>query len=110
MHGTAPDTKLQPLCYEHHSKMMLRKLATNGNGLAFACREPSCVVHYSSSEGYYLGAQDLHPVMQDSMSPHHHCSRDGFPLYLLEVQPKHPSFRLWRCPKCGMSRAAGSLA
>jgi len=110
MPGTAPASRFHPLCYEHHSRMALRKLASSGNGLAFACREPHCVVHYSSSEGYFLGTQNRRPTIQGPLTPHHNCSSDGFPLYLLEVQPKHPSFRLWRCPKCGMSRAAGSLA
>ncbi len=109
MLGSAPATKVRPLCYEHHSKMTLRKLVSSEGGMAFACREPDCVVHYSGSEGYFLSAQDQLLIVQGPIPPHQYCSSDGFPMYLLEVQPKHPSFRLWRCPKCGMSRAAGSL-
>jgi hypothetical protein len=28
-------------------------------------------------------------------------------MYLAEVQPEHRSFRLWRCPKCGLHRVGG---
>jgi hypothetical protein len=44
------------------------------------------------------------------VAPREQCSIDGHPMYLLEVQPQHPSFRLWRCPKCNMSRSAGTLS
>ena len=30
-------------------------------------------------------------------------------MYLLEVQPEHPNFRLWRCPHCNMGRLGGQL-
>jgi hypothetical protein len=30
-------------------------------------------------------------------------------MYLAEVQPDHRSFRLWRCPKCGLHRVGGKL-
>lgn len=30
-------------------------------------------------------------------------------MYLAEVQRGHPSFRLWRCPKCGLNRAGGEF-
>jgi hypothetical protein len=109
MPGPAPASKIHPLCYEHHSKMTLRKLASSESGMAFACRESNCVVHYSRSEGYFLSAQNQLLIRQGPVPPHQYCSSDAFPMYLLEVQPKHPSFRLWRCPKCGMSRAVGSL-
>jgi len=109
MPASALASKIRPLCYEHHSKMARRKSSSNEDGLAFACREPHCVVHYSRMEGYFLSARDQLMLREGPIPPHQYCSSDGFPMYLLEVQPKHPSFRLWRCPKCCMSRAAGSL-
>jgi len=30
-------------------------------------------------------------------------------MYLLEVQPEQPGFRLWRCPHCNMSLLGGQL-
>ena len=109
MPAPALASKIHPLCYEHHSKMTPRKSPSTEDGLAFACREPHCVVHYSRLEGYFLSARNQLLLRQGPIPPHQYCSSDGFPMYLLEVQPKHPSFRLWRCPKCCMSRAAGSL-
>ena len=109
MPGTIPINSIRPLCYEHHSEMTLPELASNEYGLAYACRELDCLVHYTRSRGYFLNTQNRDLIEQE-LAPHEHCSVDGHPMYLLEVQPAHPSFRLWRCPKCNMSRGAGTLS
>ena len=110
MPGIAPATNIHPLCYEHHSEMTLPDLASNndGLGLVYACRELECLVHYSRRRGYFLNTQDRH-IIEQYPGPVEHCSGDGYPLYLLEVQPEHPSFRLWRCPQCNVSRGGGVL-
>jgi len=109
MLGTAPASSIHPLCYEHHSEMTLLKFVSSQDGIAYACQEPDCFVHYSRSDGYFLNAQNHLPIDQTEILPRQYCSRDGHPMYLLEVQPKHPNFRLWRCPKCSMSVSAGQL-
>ena len=108
MPGTAPVNSIHPLCYEHHSEMALPKLASNEDGLPYACRELACLVHYTRSRGYFLNTPDR-GMIDKYPGPREHCSIDGYPMYLLEVQPEHPSFRLWRCPKCKMSRVGGAL-
>jgi len=109
MPGTARINSIRPLCYEHHSEMALPELAPNEYGLGYACRELACLVHYTRSRGYFLNTPNRDLIEQDP-PPREHCPIDGHPMYLLEVQPKHPSFRLWRCPKCNMSQSAGTLS
>jgi hypothetical protein len=109
MPGLAPTSTIHPLCYEHHSEMTLHKLALSQDGMTYACPEPDCFVHYSKLDGYFLNTQDRFQIDRCPTPPHQYCPSDGYPMYLLEVQPKHPSFRLWRCPKCNMSRSGGQL-
>jgi hypothetical protein len=109
MPGTIPINSIRPLCYEHHTEMTLPELAPDDYGLAYACREFDCLVHYTRSRGYFLNTQNRDLIEQE-VAPREQCSIDGHPMYLLEVQPQHPSFRLWRCPKCNMSRSAGTLS
>jgi len=109
MPALAPISKIHPLCYEHHSQMTLPDVATNEDGLVFACPESFCFVHYNRLEGYFLNTRDPSQIEQSPSPPHQYCSNDSYPMYLAEVQPEHPSFRLWRCPKCGLHRAGGEL-
>jgi len=105
---SAPVTTIHPLCYEHHSEMILPDHASNEDSLPYACREFDCLVHYSRSGGYFLNTASRE-LIELYPPPRERCSIDGHPMYLLEVQPEHRSFRLWRCPKCNMSRSAGTL-
>jgi hypothetical protein len=109
MPALAPTSKIHPLCYEHHSEMTLPDVVSSGEESVYACQEPSCVVHYSNVEGYFLNTQDQLSLKESPAPPHQYCSDDKYPMYLVEVQPEHPSFRLWRCPKCGFSRIGGQL-
>lgn len=77
--------------------------------MTYACDEPDCLVHYRRSDGYFLNTQDQLLIKGAPIPPHQYCSKDRYPMYLLEVQPDQPSFRLWRCPKCNMSRGGGTL-
>jgi len=109
MPAAAPVSKIHPLCYEHHCEMTFPDVATNGDELVYACQEPRCLVHYNHLEGYFLNTQNLSLIEQSPAPPHQYCSNDNFPMYLAEVQPEHRSFRLWRCPKCGLHRVGGEL-
>ena len=109
MPGTALATRIHPLCYEHHSEMTLRKFSANQYGMVYACHKRKCVVHYSVSDGYFLDMQDEVVNGQCSTPPHRYCCKDRYPMYLFEVQPQHSSFRLWRCPKCGVNLSSGQL-
>jgi hypothetical protein len=109
MPSTASANRIHPLCYEHHSEMHVRESSLSEDGMTYACDEPECLVHYSKTDGYFLNTQDQFLIKKAPIPPHQYCSRDRYPMYLLEVQPDQPSFRLWRCPKCNMSRAGGTL-
>ena len=89
--------------------MKLNGSSSCEDGLDYACDEPDCLVHYSGSEGYFLNSRDPVRIKRCPIPPHQYCSKDRYPMYLLEVQPNHPSFRLWRCPKCNMTRCSGTL-
>ena len=107
MPALADRINIHPLCYEHHSEMAVPKVVSNRRELVFACQQPSCFVHYSNRDGYFLNTQDRVLIKQCPAPPHQFCSYDKFPMYLVEVQQEQPSFRLWRCPKCGLSRLGG---
>lgn len=101
--------RIHPLCYEHHSEMALRELSSSEDGMTYACQEPDCFVTYTRSDGYFLNTQDQLLIKEGPIPPLQYCLKDDCPMYLLEVQPDQPSFRLWRCPKCNMSLGGGTL-
>jgi hypothetical protein len=109
MPGAAPASRIHPLCYEHHCEMKPHESSSSEDGMDYSCDEPECLVHYSRSDGYFLNTQDQVLIKKAPIPPHQYCSKDRYPMYLLEVQPDQPSFRLWRCPKCSMSRGGGTL-
>lgn len=110
MLALARSKRIDPLCFEHHSEMKPCKSDSNGDGTTYACRVSDCFVHYSRSDGYFLNTENQQLLIdQCPAPPHQYCSSDRYPMYLAEVQPEHPSFRLWRCPKCGLNRAGGEL-
>jgi hypothetical protein len=99
---------LQPLCYEHHLEMRLiqvpqRTGSEPAQTLVHACPERNCFVHYDSSRGYFIVTDNGNGIDQGTM-PEVWCSQDGLPMYLAEVLQAQRSFRLWRCPKCNLSR------
>jgi hypothetical protein len=110
MPGAAPASRIHPLCYEHHSEMKVREFSLSEDGIAYACQEPNCFVHYCISEGYFLNTQDRRFLIeQGPIPPHQYCSSDSYPMYLLEVQDQHPSHRLWKCPKCSLNYGGGQF-
>lgn len=109
MLALAQPNKMRPLCFEHHSGMKPCKSDSNADGTTYACRVSGCFVHYSRSDGYFLNTENPLLIDKCPAPPHQYCSSDGFPMYLAEVRPGHPSFRLWRCPKCGLNRAGGEF-
>jgi hypothetical protein len=65
----------------------------------YACREPGCFIHYDTSQGYYVETQDA-AVIEPEITPGVRCPKDGYLMYLAEVQPERKSFRMWKCPEC----------
>ncbi len=109
MPATSRSNRIHPLCYEHHSEMIVRELSSSEDAITYACQEPDCFVSYSRSDGYFLNTQNPFVMKRCPIPPHQYCAHDRYPMYLLEVQPEHPDFRLWRCPQCNMSRLGGQL-
>ncbi len=99
--------KRHPLCYEHRCEMTIRESSSSEDGVCYACQEPDCFVSYSRSDGYFLSTQNESVIKRCPIPPHQYCVQDRYPMYLLEVQPEQPAFRLWRCPHCNMSRLGG---
>jgi hypothetical protein len=113
MPSVAPASRIHPLCYEHHLEMNLRKFSLSYKFSSieeYACQKPDCFIHYSPLEGYFLDTQDQRLLKRCPIPPHQYCAKDRYPMYLLEVKPSRPSFRLWRCPYCNMSRCVGRLS
>src|SRR6266403_1645955 len=73
MPGTAPASRIHPLCYEHHCEMKLRESPSSENGADYACDEPDCLVHYSRSDGYFLNTQDQLLIKRAPIPPHQYC-------------------------------------
>ena len=110
--NTAED--LQVLCYEHHVEMRLSPVLLKLHGesaetLLYACHEPGCLVHYHSSGGYFIVAQDAKTIERDVV-PGVRCPKDGHLMYLAEAPPERRSFRLWKCPECKSSRTNAEIA
>jgi hypothetical protein len=109
MPALVPRSNIHPLCYEHHSEMTLPEVVPDGHERVYACPEPSCFVHYSNVDGYFLNTQNRLVLKDCPVPPHQFCSADKHPMYLVEVRQDHPKSRLWRCPKCGFSRIGSQL-
>jgi hypothetical protein len=93
---------IRVLCYEHHVEMRLRQVLPksqpeSGLFLTYACPEPSCAVHYNSSEGYSVAAPDGNQNERE-ITPRVRCVRDEAPMYLTAVPQRN--VRHWRCPQC----------
>ena len=99
--------KIHPLCHEHHTEMTLTQvlLKTENEATqtdAYVCQFPGCLVHYNTPHGYFITTENGNGIERDMM-PRVACSQDGSRMYLAEVRPTQQSFRLWRCPQCGVS-------
>ena len=107
--------EIQALCHEHHIQMNLNQIFVTTDGVhtklpAYACPEPDCFVHYSSSYGYFIPSKNGSGIETDSLMPRVRCEKDGMPMYLGEVSLERKNFRLWKCPKCAMSHAVNGDA
>ena len=104
---------LQPLCYEHHTKMNLVQ-AVSGNGntpheeLEYACQVSDCPVHYTGAHGYFIVPRNG-SGLEEEILPHVCCPHDGARMYLGEVRPEERSFRLWTCPLCKAASTSGQV-
>jgi hypothetical protein len=107
--------EIHVLCYEHHLPMKLTLILATNNGSrtqtpAYACPETDCMVHYSVSDGYFMRGQNGNGIERDPLMPRVKCDMDGMPMYLAEVLTERKSFRMWKCPKCGLNHAVNSAA
>jgi len=91
------------LCYQHHTRMLLRHLSEPAEGVLYACREPDCLARYDSSRGYFTDTNDAEIIEQETI-PRVICPNDQQYMFLAEVIPQKRSFRLWKCPECSQSR------
>jgi hypothetical protein len=106
-HALERGRKIHPLCHEHHAEMRLTQVLLKTENEApqtdaYVCPVPSCLVHYNASYGYIITTQNGNGIERDMM-PRVACSQDGVRMYLAEVRPTLRSFRLWKCPQCGVS-------
>lgn len=99
--GTGKD--LHVLCYQHHTEMLPRLLSEPAEGVLYACQEPSCLVGYDSSDGYFIDTKNSKTIEEET-TPRVSCPNDGHFMYLAEVMPQRRSFRLWKCPECNGNR------
>ena len=102
--GTSTRKDLHVLCYQHHTEMLVKLLSNAAERPLYACREPSCLVRYNSSDGYFFDTRDA-KAFEEERTPGVICPNDRQPMYLAEVMPERSSFRLWKCPECKMSRS-----
>ena len=98
---------LHPLCYEHHTEMEHRKLAHAGH--TYVCQESACIACYDATNGYFLDKEGPRSPMERYTLPRMPCPSDARPMYLVEVQQEHPTFLVWRCPKCHRSCLSGQF-
>jgi hypothetical protein len=100
--GTGTKKDLRVLCYQHHTEMLLRPLSDPAEKLVYICEEPSCLIRYNSSDGYFIQTEEAKALKQE-MTARVNCPNDEHPMYLAEVRPETRSFRRWKCPECDAS-------
>ena len=100
--------ELRPLCFEHHAEMKLGIEADPNLSPLFVCHVPGCIINYISSAGYIVGPR-ANPTEPQTL-PRVSCRTDGVPMYLAGVKLENPSYRLWRCPRCGQILTNEDLA
>ena len=97
--GASTGKDVHVLCYQHHTKMLLKSRYDSGEALLYACMEPACLIRYHSLDGYFLDVQDPKMTLGE-ITPHLICPNDGHVMYLAKTLPERRSFRLWKCPEC----------
>ena len=102
--GTSTGKHFHVLCFQHHREMLAKLLSESAQGVLYSCREPSCLVRYDSSRGYFIDGNAIETVERE-ITPRVTCSVDGHLMYLVEVMPEKKSFRLWKCPECNETRS-----
>src|SRR6266849_6297113 len=108
--STSTSKNLRILCYEHHTEMLLKRRSESAETFLYAaCREPSCFIHYSSSQGYFIEPQDG-DRSEPEIKPGVHCPKDGRLMYLAEVRLERKSFRLSKCPECNAIGTNGEFS
>lgn len=104
--------EFRALCYEHHVLMRLSQIPRKGQSeplrpLSYACPKSGCAVQYSGAAGYSTRSRNR-PARD--VTPSVRCPHDGLPMYLAGVHhPEKKSFRLWKCPQCGLTRSNEQL-
>lgn len=92
MPGTAPASRIHPLCYEHHCEMKLREFPSSEDDEDYACDEPDCLVHYSRSDGHFLNTRDQLLIKKAPIPPHQYCSKTAIPCTCSKCSPISPAF------------------
>jgi hypothetical protein len=105
--GVHKNGQLRPLCYEHHISMGFKRFVAAPDGPrrmhGYVCPAPGCSVGYNRREGYFMMVPRRAHTERDII-PCVRCPHDGQLMYLAQTNPDNRSFRLWKCPLCGMSR------
>ena len=116
MAATQMRYEFQPFCYMHQVEMKPKQTRqTTRNGPAqrtiFACPRADCLVHYDTSQGYFLltrNADGNCGIPEPGLLVR--CERDRAPMYLSEFFPDRWSLRLWKCPLCHTVRANADIS
>ena len=73
------EKEFHPHCYEHLSEMV-RCLPKLDTVIAYICLELDCYVHYNTSRGYFIAAEEGDQV--GNGTPSIRCPKDGSPMYI----------------------------
>jgi alpha-ketoglutarate-dependent taurine dioxygenase len=103
--GTSTKKPLAVLCYQHHTEMLSKQHSATAEAFLYVCRQPTCLICYKTSQGYFINAEDA-KTMEQEIAPRVHCPQDERPMYLAKVMPERSSFRLWKCPECNATRTS----
>lgn len=115
MTATQTRYEFQPFCYKHQVEMNPKKTQPKTargptQQITFACPRHDCLVHYNTSQGYFL----LQNASGNRGKPEPgllvRCERDRSPMYLSEFFPDRWSLRLWKCPLCHTVRANAEVS
>src|SRR2546427_6785893 len=70
--------------------MLLEYRSEPAETFLYACREPSCFIHYHSSQGYFIEPANG-DRSEPEIKPGVHCPKDGRVMNLAEVRPERRS-------------------
>jgi len=83
--------------YQHHAEMPLKLRSEPAEELLYVCKQPGRLIHYNSSDGYFIDTEDAKTIEQE-MAPRVRCPNDDHPMYLAEVRPEREGLA------CGSAR------